>query len=156
MRTQVGFTLIELLVVVLIISVLLSAGVLALRPAESTRLQQTLAQARIWLQSTCDQAAFNGVPVAVVPDERGLSALFLKAGRWVPLGKPFVRPSGVRWRWQGVRQLPEDSFVPLPKAAWLCWPEGEMTPGALVAEGGAAVYRLHWDDWGRFTLESVR
>ena len=155
MHRQAGFTLIELLVVVAIISLLLAVGMLALQPSQATRLQQNLAQARIWLQSSCDQAAFSGLPVAIVPDERALEALILKADRWVPLEKPFMRSEGVRWRWESARRIPQD-FAPLSDEAWLCWPEGEMTPGALMAEADTVAYRLRWDAWGRFTLETVR
>jgi len=152
MRAQAGFTLIELMVVVIIISLLLTAGMLALRPSESARLQQTLAQVRTWLQSSCDQAAFAGTLVAIVPSEQALKALMLRQDRWVSLESEFPRPEGVQWRWQGVRPVPEDT-APLHQRAWLCWPEGEMTPGSLTARVDGEADRLRWDDWGRFVLE---
>ncbi len=131
-----GFTLIELLVVVLIVAILLSAGVMSLRPNDHQRLKMTAQNVQQWLSLTCDLALFKQSVVAVVPDQQGLRGMIWQGWAWHPLQTVFVWPDGIRVSWTGVQPAPLP-LAPLPEDGWLCWPDETRTMGEIILQQAA-------------------
>lgn len=147
---QRGFTLIELMVVIVILAVVLSVGVIAVKPNESALLNQQVAQLKGALLQTCDFAAFEQKIYALVPSQQGLDVYRLETAEWqiAPKTQPLKWSEGVTVSWN----LDEDlaKVNKLPEPGWLCWPSGEVLEGRVDFELAGSQRSLSWSQVLRF------
>lgn len=141
MAKERGFTLIELLVVVLIVAILLSAGMMSLRPNDQQRLKIAAQNVQQWLALTCDLALFKQSIVTVIPDQQGLYGLIWQGRVWQRLQTNFSWPEGIQVSWRGVQPAPA-SLAPLPAEGWLCWPDETRTTGEIILQQASQQQRV--------------
>ena len=129
---QSGFTLIELMVVVVIMSVVVSVGVISMGGNDQTTLRAQAGSAKAFLNFVRDTSAIKQQMYLVVPDKKGLTAYVLKTGRWQPdTGvKKQMWQAGLNMDWQ----IENNAFVQPQNASdqgWLFWPSGDVMGGAI-------------------------
>lgn len=128
--TENGFTLIEVMVVVVIISIVLSVGMLSLSQNEQSQLRVQTIKVKSFLEFVSDLSAFDQKMYLVVPESIGLTAYRSVKGVWELSSKVDAMNWVVEAEWQT-----EPSAVQryeLPKPGWVFWPSGEVTPGSIT------------------------
>jgi general secretion pathway protein H len=128
---QHGFTLIELMVVVVIMAVVLSVGMLSLRPSDAALLTTQQSQLKSLLRLASDHAAFEQRLYLVAPDEQGLTTYVFTDQAWSVSSKMVFLPwqAGLSVQWNTDLTFAEQNQ--LPQAGWLFWPSGEVLPGEV-------------------------
>lgn len=157
---QGGFTLIELMVVIVIIAVVLSVGVIAVKPSESALLNKQVAQFKGALMQTCDLAAFEQKIYALVPNQKGLEMYRLENASWqiAPKSQTLKWSEGITVNWSLDESLANANKLPEP--GWLCWPSGEVLEGRIDFKLADSQRHLSWSQVLRFEtnneLENAR
>ncbi|WP_127471109.1 prepilin-type N-terminal cleavage/methylation domain-containing protein [Thiomicrorhabdus aquaedulcis] len=156
---QRGFTLIELMVVVVIMAVVLSVGMLSLRPSDSAILNTQQGQLKSALRLVSDYAAFEQRLYLMAPTQDGLTTYVLTDQAWSVSSQVAFLPwqAGLSVEWNTDLTFAQQNQ--LPQAGWLFWPSGEVLPGEVKiqldgqtqltsnAKGGkvAGVTTVVWD-----------
>ncbi|WP_019557961.1 prepilin-type N-terminal cleavage/methylation domain-containing protein [Thiomicrorhabdus arctica] len=125
-----GFTLIEVMVVVVIISIVLSVGMLSLSQNEESQLRTQTIKVKSFLKFVSDLSAFEQKMYLVVPEKTGLTVFRSDKGIW----ESSTKVSAMSWLVEAEWQV-EPSAVrryELPKPGWVFWPSGEVTPGSIT------------------------
>lgn len=125
-----GFTLIEVMVVVVIISIVLSVGMLSLNQNEQNQLRAQTIKVKSLLEFVSDLSALEQKMYLVVPETTGLTTYRSVKGVWEPSSKVSAMSWVVEAEWQT-----EPSVVQryeLPKPGWVFWPSGEVTHGSIT------------------------
>ncbi len=128
--TEHGFTLIEVMVVVVIISIVLSVGMLSLNQNEQNQLRAQTIKVKSFLGFVSDLSALDQKMYLVVPDTTGLAVYRSVKGVW----ESSTKISAISWVVEADWQT-EPSAVQryeLPKPGWVFWPSGEVTPGSIT------------------------
>jgi general secretion pathway protein H len=125
-----GFTLIEVMVVVVIISIVLSVGMLSLSHNEQSQLRSQTIKVKGLLAFVSDLSALDQKMYLVVPEKSGLTAYRSVKGAWEPSSKVNALSWVVEADWQ-TEQKSALRFD-LPKPGWVFWPSGEVTPGSIT------------------------
>ncbi len=125
-----GFTLIEVMVVVVIISIVLSVGMLSLSQNEQSQLRAQTIKVKGLLKFVSDLSALDQKMYLVVPETTGLTVYRSVKGAWESSTKVNAMSWVVEAEWQA-----EPSAVQryqLPRPGWVFWPSGEVTPGSIT------------------------
>lgn len=125
-----GFTLIEVMVVVVIISIVLSVGMLSLGQNEQNQLRAQTIKVKSFLEFVSDLSALDQKMYLVIPETSGLTVYRSVKGVWESSTKINAISWVVEAEWQT-----EPSAVQryeLPKPGWVFWPSGEVTPGSIT------------------------
>lgn len=136
---QRGFTLIELMVVVVIISVVVSIGVVSLGSSEQATLRSQERSVKALLLYVRDQAAFNQQLYLLEVDANGLSAYRLRHNRWQADDsiKPLKWDEALNVDWAIGSFQTQDGLLNQTgqdmdgREGWLFWPSGEVMPGEI-------------------------
>lgn len=128
---QRGFTLIELMVVVVIMAVVLSVGMLSLRPSDSALLNTQQGQLKSLLRLASDHAAFEQTLYLIAPNQEGLTTYVFTDQAWSVSPKVAFLPwqAGLNVEWNTDLTFAQQNQ--LPQAGWLFWPSGEVLPGEV-------------------------
>ncbi len=154
--SQRGFTLIELMVVVVIISVVVSVGMMSLGSNEQATLRAEERSVKALLSYVRDQAAMKQRLYLVAVDEQGLSAYSQQRGKWeldsdiAPL--KWSESLVVEWKIDNQQFAQQQN---LPKEGWVFWPSGDVMAGAILLnirsdavntrEQEPSSYSVHWN-----------
>ncbi|WEJ62520.1 prepilin-type N-terminal cleavage/methylation domain-containing protein [Thiomicrorhabdus lithotrophica] len=131
-KTQKGFTLIELMVVVVIMSVVVSVGVLSLARFNQDLAENQQAKIESFFKQVADQSAFSQKLYLIAPDDKGLSVYRFLNAEWLADESmdSLIWHEGFRVSWEL-----DEHFVQqqnLPRSGWLFWPSGEVVAGKIV------------------------
>jgi len=128
---QKGFTLIELMVVVVIISVVVSVGVVSMGRVNFDIGATEKAKIQTLLKQVSDESAFKQKLLLLVPDDKGLKLYVKKDFKW----QPDESIEALQWHEAFEAEWELDSLqarqLKLPEAGWLFWPSGDVTPGKI-------------------------
>lgn len=129
---QSGFTLIELMVVLVIVSVIVSVGMLSMGSSEQATLRAQERSAKALLSYVRDLSALKQRIYLVAPDEQGLSTYVLTQGRWQLDSSitPLQWQPGITLDWQ-IDNANFNLQPELPKAGWVFWPSGDVLAGEM-------------------------
>ena len=131
-KTQKGFTLIELMVVVVIMSVVVSVGVLSLARFNQDLAENQQAKIESFFKQVADQSAFSQKLYLIAPDDKGLSVYRFLNAEWLADESmdSLIWHEGFRVSWEL-----DEHFVQqqnLPRSCWLFCPSGEVVAGKIV------------------------
>ena len=134
LHKQAGFTLIELMVVVVIMSVVVSVGVLSLGRLNQDLAQDQQAKIESFFTQVADQAAFNQKMYLVAPDNTGLKVFSYQTYQWQPEieFETFAWHSGFKASWDVDKTFAEQQQLTSP--GWVFWPSGDVLPGKILLE----------------------
>jgi len=159
---QLGFTLIELMVVMVIISVVVSVGMISMGGNEQSTLRAQERSVKALLSYVRDQSALKQQLYLVAADEQGLSTYHLIAGRWQQDSSvdSLSWQEGLSIEWQ----VDNSAFIQqqdLPKEGWVFWPSGDVLAGAIFMHSlqskqatsleSASSYSFRWNGLLQFT-----
>lgn len=133
-KRQKGFTLIELMVVVVIMSVVVSVGVLSLGRFNQDLADNQQAKIERFFKQVADQSAFSQKLYLISPDDKGLSVYRLINTEWLAdesLNK-LIWHVGFDVSWELDEHFVQQQNLPRP--GWLFWPSGEVVAGQIVLE----------------------
>ena len=159
---QQGFTLIELMVVVVIMSIVVSVGVLSLGRINQGLAENQQAKIESYFKQVADQSAFTQKMFLIEPSNEGLTAYRYQNYEWQPADKieNLIWQSGFTVSWSLDTQYAEQQK--LTKSGWVFWPSGDVLPGqislhSLNNDASNAIDNqtqiLSWDDSLTFTRE---
>ncbi|WP_460186543.1 prepilin-type N-terminal cleavage/methylation domain-containing protein [Thiomicrorhabdus hydrogeniphila] len=128
---QQGFTLIELMVVVVIMSVVVSVGVLSLGRINQDLAENQQAKIESYFKQVADQSAFTQKMYLIEPSNEGLTAYRYQDYEWQPADKieNLIWQSGFTVSWSLDTQYAEQQK--LTKSGWVFWPSGDVLPGQI-------------------------
>jgi len=133
-QTQKGFTLIELMVVVVIMSVVVSVGVLSLGRFNQDLADNQQAKVESYFKQVADQSAFSQKLYLIAPDDKGLSVYRFLNAEWLAdeSMNTLIWHEGFSVSWELDEQFAQQQNLPRP--GWLFWPSGEVVAGKIVLE----------------------
>ena len=133
-KTQKGFTLIELMVVVVIMSVVVSVGVLSLGRFNQDLADNQQAKIESFFKQVADQSAFSQKLYLVAPDDKGLSVYLFLNTEWLADESlnSLIWHEGFSVSWELDEHFTQQQNLPRP--GWLFWPSGEVIAGKIVLE----------------------
>jgi len=161
-QRQLGFTLIELMVVMVIISVVVSVGMISMGGNEQSTLRAQERSIKALLSYVRDQSALKQQLYLVAADEDGLSTYHLVKGRWQQDSTVQVLSwqEGVNVEWE-VERSPFTQQQELPKEGWVFWPSGDVLAGAIFIQSlqdkqassleNLSSYSFRWNGLLQFT-----
>jgi len=131
-KLQTGFTLIELMVVVVIMSVVVAVGMISMGGNEQATVRAQERSAKALLSYVRDKAAIKQQLFLVAPDEAGLTAYRLTAGKWqTDEGvEPLVWDERLTITWD-INNTAFAQQQNLPKPGWVFWPSGDVLAGSI-------------------------
>ena len=118
------------MVVVIIISIVLTVGMLSLNQNEQNQLRTQTIKVKSLLAFVSDLSAFDQQMYLIVPEETGLSVFHSVKGVWEPSSKVGAMSWVVEANWQ--TEPTAVQRYELPKPGWVFWPSGEVTPGSIT------------------------
>jgi len=133
-KAQKGFTLIELMVVVVIMSVVVSVGVLSLGRVNQDLADNQKAKVESFFKQVADQSAFSQKLYLVAPDDKGLSVYLFLNAEWLSDESmdTLIWHEGFSVSWELDEHFVQQQNLPRP--GWLFWPSGEVVAGKIVLE----------------------
>ncbi|MEA3405617.1 MAG: prepilin-type N-terminal cleavage/methylation domain-containing protein [Pseudomonadota bacterium] len=161
-QRQLGFTLIELMVVMMIISVVVSVGMISMGGNEQSTLRAQERSVKALLSYVRDQSALKQQLYLVAADETGLTTYHLVKGRWQQDSTVEVLSwqDGLSVEWE-VENSPFTQQQDLPKEGWVFWPSGDVLAGAVFIQSlqskqatsldNASSYSFRWNGLLQFT-----
>jgi len=133
-QPQKGFTLIELMVVVVIMSVVVSVGVLSLGRFNQDLADNQQAKVESFFKQVADQSAFSQKLYLIAPDDKGLSVYRFVNAEWLADESmdSLIWHEGFSVSWELDEHFAQQQNLPRP--GWLFWPSGEVVAGKIVLE----------------------
>ncbi|BCN94326.1 hypothetical protein THMIRHAM_21110 [Thiomicrorhabdus immobilis] len=123
--------MIELMVVVVIMSVVVSVGILSLGRFSQDLLDNQQAKIESYIKQVSDQAVFGQQMYLIVPDAQGLTTYRFNSREWLEDEQLAIFPwhDGFMVSWEL-----DETFVQqqqLPRPGWVFWPSGEAIAGKI-------------------------
>jgi len=131
-KSQQGFTLIELMVVVVIMSVVVSVGILSLGRFNQDLLENQQAKIESYFTQIADQSTFSQTMYLIVPDDEGLTPFKYVDYQWQSVEDMSVLlwHSGFVAEWEVDEHFAEQQSLPRP--GWVFWPSGDVLAGKIL------------------------
>ncbi|WP_373019687.1 prepilin-type N-terminal cleavage/methylation domain-containing protein [Thiomicrorhabdus sp.] len=161
---QSGFTLIELMVVVVIMSVVVTVGMMSIGSSEQATLRSQERSVKSLLSFVRDQAALKQRLYLVAVDEKGLSAYSQQRGKWQKDEKidslAWSESLQVEWTIDNQQFARQQN---LPREGWVFWPSGDVMAGSVLfsprsnsslrGKQAESSYSVHWNGLLQFDAE---
>ncbi|WP_321325763.1 prepilin-type N-terminal cleavage/methylation domain-containing protein [Thiomicrorhabdus sp.] len=162
LKNQQGFTLIELMVVVVIMSVVVSVGVLSLGRINQDLAENQQAKIESYFKQVADQSAFNQKMYLIAPDDEGLTTYKYVNYEWQPADDiaNLAWQNGFEVSWVLDEHFAEQQKLTRP--GWVFWPSGDVLSGSITLKnldtntGSSATNRemkLSWNEALEFTRD---
>lgn len=132
LKNQQGFTLIELMVVVVIMSVVVSVGVLSLGRINQDLVENQQAKIESYFKQVADQSAFNQKMYLIAPDDEGLTTYKYVNYEWQTADDiaNLAWQKGFDVSWVLDKHFAEQQKITRP--GWVFWPSGDVLSGSII------------------------